>query len=374
MKKLAYILPVIIVLYLLSCSKTDDPLKEEVDSFERSDFTASWVNNLLLPTANDFKSKVTTLNTAVIAFTDAPDEAKLTKLRTDLFEAYKVWQHTELFFYGSGFSLDINSYPTDVNKIVDNINSTVEVNLERTVLNETQGLPAIDYLINGLENTDAEIITKYSDVKYVAYLKRLSARMVSITATAITDFEVSKNDNIESIDNTISSYFSIQLNDFVQYTEKSFREAKIAKPSGTRNRNPKFTVTTSPESVESLYSPENSKALYLEAYDAIQDFYYGRSYVDDANTIGVQEYLQFLGTTIMVNGKDILLDDYIKQLFGDIDTANTKIKNNFFEQTQDFNPDFDAAFDAIQEYVIVMKSNTINAFNLTIDFADNDGD
>lgn len=378
MKKIVYILPIVTLFYFFSCSSDEKPGNggDGEDSFNRVNLTTSWVNNLLLPATNDFKTKVTTLNTSVVAFADAPDATKLTKVKADLFEAYKVWQHVEMFFYGSSFSLDVNSYPADVNNITLNIDSTTEINLDRTVLNSSQGLPALDYLVNGLAATEADVLVKYNEAKYQDYLKLLSERLVTITTKALAEFEASKEANINKVDNTISSYFSIQLNDFVQYTEKSFREAKIATPSGTRNRDifPTISVSASPEFVESLYSPQNSKILYLEAYDAIQDFYYGRSYTDNADTIGIQEYLKSLGTTILVNGEDISLDTYIQQLFQNIDAANNNITDNFFEQTQDYNPNFDKAFDAIQEYVVAVKSNVINAFNLTIDFADSDGD
>lgn len=381
MKKIVYILPILVFFYLISCSSDDSPSSNEGGdgdngSFNRVNLTANWVDHLLLPATNDLKSKLETLEISVASFTDTPDQTTLAKVRSDLFETYKVWQHVEMFFFGSGYSLDMNTYPTDVTKITENINSTTAVNLDRTVLNPTQGLPAMDYLLNGLELTDNAIIALYGETKYKDYLKLLSERMISITTTALNDFEAVKNTNITKVDNTISSYFSIQINDFIQYTEKSFREAKIARPSGTRNRGifPTISVTASPDFVESRYSRENSKTLYLEAYDAIQDFYFGRSYTDNSNTVGLQEYLQTLNTTILVNGDDMLLDDYIISLFDNINTANAAITDNFYQQTQDYNPNFDAAFDAIQEFVIAVKSNAISAFNLTIDFADNDGD
>ncbi|WP_075342229.1 imelysin family protein [Tenacibaculum agarivorans] len=377
MKKIVYIVPFLTLLYFFSCS-SDSSSEGGIDNddFNRVSLTTSWVDNLLLPATNDLKSKVITLNTSVIAFTDTPDATTLAKVRTDLFEAYKVWQHVEMFFYGSSFSSDMNSYPADVTNITNNINSTTAVNLDRTVLNASQGLPALDYLVNGLQATDSDILASYAEAKYKDYLKLLAERMVTITTNALSEFEANKEANIAKVDNTISSYFSIQMNDFVQYTEKAFREAKIATPSGTRNRDifPNISVAASPNFVESLYSPENSKTLYLEAYDAIQDFYYGRSYSSNTVIIGVQDYLKALGTTIMVNGQDILLDTYIQELFAKIDAANTNITDNFFEQTQDYNTNFDAVFDAIQEYVVAVKSNVINAFNLTIDFVDSDGD
>ncbi|MGB1042385.1 MAG: imelysin family protein [Tenacibaculum sp.] len=377
MKKIAYIIPVITLLYLFSCS-SDDPISGggNDDDFDRVSLTTSWVDNLVLPATKDLKTKLATLNTAVISFTDAPDEAKLTQVRTNLFEAYKVWQHVEMFFFESGYTFDMNSYPTDVALITQNINSSTPVDLTRTVLNATQGLPALDYLVSGLAATNSDIIAKYSEAKYKDYLKLLTARMVTITDDVLVNFEANKEININKVDNTKTSYFSIQINDFVHYTEKGFREKKIATPSGTRNRDifPTISVNPSPNFVESVYSPENSKALYLEAYDAIQDFYYGRSYTGNTNTVGLQEYIQALGTTILIDGQDKSLDAYIVGLFGDINTANANIGNNFYEQTQDYNPNFDAVFDAIQEFVVATKSNMLDAFNIDVDFVDSDGD
>ncbi|MBP2832292.1 imelysin family protein [Aquimarina sp. U1-2] len=379
MKKIGYLLSMVTVLYVVSCSSDDSSSSgggEDSDSFNRVSLTTSWVNNLLLPATNDFKSKLETLNSSVVSFTDAPDVSKLNKVRTDVFEAYKVWQHVEMFFYKTGYSLDMNTYPTDVTGITNNINSTSPVDLNRTTLNPTQGLPAMDYLVNGLAPTDDDIVARYAEANYKDYLKLLSERMVTLTTTALNEFEATKDTKINRVDNTLSSYFSIQVNDFVQYTEKSFREAKIATPSGTRNRDifPTISVSPSPTFVESVYSPENSKILYLEAYDAIQDFYYGRSYSNNSNTVGLQEYLQTLGATILIDGNEILLDEYIVDLLANIDAANANITDNFYLQTQDYNPDFDAVFDAIQEFVVAVKSNAINAFNLTIDFVDSDGD
>ena len=192
MKKIVYILSVLTIFYVVSCSGDDDSSNEgdnNSDSFDRVTLTTSWVNNLLIPATSDLKSKLETLNSSVTSFTDAPDEAKLTQVRTDLLEAYKVWQHVEMFFYGSAYSLDMNSYPADVTKITENIDSTSPIDLGRTVLNPTQGLPAIDYLVNGLESTDNDIITAYDEAKYLDYLKLLSTRMVTITNEALSEFE-----------------------------------------------------------------------------------------------------------------------------------------------------------------------------------------
>lgn len=378
MKKATYIFSFLLVLVIAyACTDANGEGGTDEDGFDRKTLTTSWVNHLLIPAITDFQIKVNTLHATAISLTDVPSSSSLEKARASLFAAAKVWQHVEMFFYGTSFANDINTYPIDLDRIADNIETPVaDINFNRTLLDGTQGLQTLDYLLNGLGNKDEAILTKYQDVKYANYLKALTSRMKTLTTTIISDFQTVKDANINSIDNTISSYFSIQINDYVQYTEKSFREAKIAIPSGTRNRDkfPNISVDPSPQATESLFSPENSKTLYLEAYDAIQDFYYGRDYTTGTNTTGLQDYLQFLGATIMVGTNDISLDSYIETLFETVSAANSNLGDNFFEQTQTYNSNFDAAFDAIQEFVVAIKGNAISAFNLTIDFADNDGD
>lgn len=385
MKKLTYIFSLLLV-FIIAYACEDSSLEDGTngDGFDRKLLTKSWVDNLFVPAITDFQEKITVLNTNVIEFTETPNENLLIKVRTSLLESAKVWQHVEMFIQSSNvdglsttFSNDINTYPVNLVKLEENLSKPIaDIRFTRTLLDATQGLPTIDYLVNGLAGTDEAIVENYKEEKYLNYLRALTARMLTLTASLISNFETVKNSNINSTDNTVSSYFSMQINDYVQYTEKSFREAKIATPSGTRNRDkfPNISVEPRPEAVESLYSPENSKILYLEAYNAIKNFYYGKHYSTNENTVGLQEYLQFLGASIMVEGSDMSLNNYIESLFDNIDLANNDLGDNFFEQTQTYNPKFDAVFDAIQEYVVTIKGNVISAFTLTIDFADNDGD
>ncbi len=387
---------ILIFVFLLTvffaCSDDDGIGKgntnKKEDNFDRTQLTNAWVNDLWLPALTDLKNELGELEIAISDFSKTANQENLIKLRGKWLSSYKVWQHVHIFSIGvldadnsTSFAEDMNTYPVDMLQIEENVNkapefSKIPLSFERH--NDAQGFPSIDYLINGLASTDEGIITKLKENKYKGYLSFLNSKMKSLVENQITAVN---SIDINSVGNDKNSFFSKQINDIVQYTEKGFREAKIAIPSGTRQRFRKqfqidagVTFLPTPTSVESRFSSENSKILYLESYKAIQNVYFGKKYIDGTKTTGIQNYLQFLGTEIMVNNQDILLDEYIVSLFKNIETANNSITDNFYEQTQNYNQNFNNTFDAIQEYVIALKGNALTAFNITIDFTDNDGD
>lgn len=377
---------VLFLVVFVSCSKDSDAVSSNDDGFDRTLLTNAWVNNLWLPALNDLASNLNELEEAVNTFNTTVSTDNLEVVREKWLSAYKIWQHVHIFSFGvsnvssdTNFAADMNSFPVDVNQIEVNVIAENEIPITFTRHDDAQGFPAIDYLINGLASTDTEIVNKLKSTNYQNYLLFLVNRMQTLVKEQL---EVTNAINLNNVGNDANSFFSLQINDILQYTEKAFREAKIATPSGTRQRLRKqfqidanVNILPKANAVEARFSSENSKLLYLEAYDAIQDVYFGRKYSDNTKITGIQDYLQFLGTTILVeNVGDMLLDEYIVTLFDDINTANNNLTDNFFEQTQDYNTNFDTAFDAIQEYIVAFKGNTLSAFNITIDFADNDGD
>ncbi|MDO1502670.1 imelysin family protein [Winogradskyella maritima] len=78
-------------------------------------------------------------------------------MRASWLNAYKAWQHVELFEIGPaetvGFQLNMNIYPTDNEKIDGFIvNGSYDLSLSSN--RSAKGFPALDYLLNGLGDTD----------------------------------------------------------------------------------------------------------------------------------------------------------------------------------------------------------------------------
>jgi len=386
MKKVVILASSLFMFMMIACSSDSDS-GGNGDNYDRTQLTDAWINDLLLPAITDLETKLQALNTSTATFNTLNNpEEELEKLRVDWLAAYKTWQHVHVFLFETDYAVDMNSFPIDEDELNLNIqivdNTTISFQFERK--NDTQGFPAVDYLINGIASSNAEIISLYqNDENYINYLSFITARMLTTTQEIKLELETESSSNVNDVANNLNSYFNQQINDILQFTEAAFRERKIATPSGARQSQRSATDIANgknfdpkPDFVEARFSSDNSKALYTEAFTAIQNVYFGRKYSDGSDTEGIQDYLQFLGSSILLEGNnnDIFLDDYIISLFTNIENSNNTITDNFYDQTQDYNTNFDSLFVNIQEFVVTFKGNVLSAFNITIDFADNDGD
>ena len=355
------------------------------DDFDRTTLTTAWIDRQLLPALEDLEASLTTLDAAANTFTQDLTQDHLEQLRANYLEAYKIWQHVSVFFYEDAYDFDMNSFPVDQNQIEVNITQGVDYvtpRIEFESQDDAQGFPALDYLIHGYASSDEEMLTAFTNTHEQEFLTYITNRMLVLTQSKISVVESERANNIASVDNNKTSYFSKQYNDILQSLERHFREAKIATPSGTRTRlltdeqkSAGVTISAKPTFVESYFSPENSKVLYAEGLDAVQDLYFGRAYEDDADVVGVQDYLIALDAFVRTpEGEEISFDEYTMGLFETIETVSESLPNNFSEGVIDNQTSFDNAFDAIQVYVTSIKGLQFSVFGLSIDFVDNDGD
>ena len=97
----------------------------------------------------------------------------------------------------------------------------------------SQGLPALDYLLNGVAASDNDIITKYTaNNKYKNYLSAVVAKMISNTKLVVDDWSTYKASFESSTANTSTSSANKLINDFIYYYEKGFRANKVGIPAG----------------------------------------------------------------------------------------------------------------------------------------------
>ncbi|TXE11987.1 imelysin family protein [Seonamhaeicola algicola] len=381
-------------LIIISCSSSDDSTdKGNNNTFNREAVLTNWVNNIITPAISDFNTKLTALKSSQTQFTTTPNETNLVALQTALFNAQKSWQHIAMFNFGKAeelnYRLFMNSYPVDFittaddsqeddNTIVSNIEANtlaiadIDFTLEKR--NNEQGLPAVDYMVNGLAATNAEIVTYYTTnaIKdnYIAYLEKVLDRMVSLTNEVVTYWNSNANTVIANNGSSATASFDKLVNDYVNYVEKGFRELKIATPSGKRNGSP------DKETVESFYSPQNSKELFLEAYKAVKNLYYGTSFSNGTNGQSIDDYLDFLQATAFDADERATknITDIIDERFAAIDQVVAGLNNDFSIQVETNNNLMLETFNVIQLYVTVLKTSALNAMDVTVDFVDSDGD
>ena len=278
-KKIGVVLGICI---LSGCGGSSDP-DPAVDPLDRVPMLTNWADNIIIPAYDDFNAMLGTMTTKADAFTSAPGETTLAEFRTSWKDAYVDWQRVELFEFGPGDRNTIrnffNIYPADEAGIAQNI-ADPSANLALPVSYARQGFPALDYLINGVADSDQAILQLYTTdadaAKRIAYIDKLVDRMNSILTTVISDWKGSyRSTFIGSTGLDIGSSTSNVVNAYTLNYERFIRSGKIGIPSGamTASGGVKY-----PEKVEAYYKRDISLTLAKAAHQATVDFFNGKGF------------------------------------------------------------------------------------------------
>lgn len=358
---------------IIACSSGDGGSESSGDGYNRTDLLTSWTDNIIIPSFENYQTKVTTLQSKVSDFNAAPSTAGLTEVRTAWLEAYKAFQYVSIFEIGKAEEISFvsftNIYPTDATGIEANI-AAGGYNLTSLTQISRQGFPAFDYMINGLGTDDTAIVGFYTTnsnaVKYKQYLTDLSARLKSNADLLTNDWKGAyRNTFIASNGNTASSSVNRMVNIFVKNYEKNVRAGKVGIPAGVYS-----SGTTFAGKVEGYYKNDISKVLLNEGVKATQDFFNGKYFASATTSHGLKAYLDYLN--VMKNGQK--LSDIINNQFTTIFNTNAQLNDSFSEQVTLDNSKMITAFDQLQWNVVYFKTDMMPALNITVDYVDADGD
>lgn len=362
---------VLLAIFIVACSSSDDSVATETPgntNFDRAGMLRNIADNIIVPSYESLRTNLSTLATAKDDFVTTPNQTNLETLRAAWLTAYKSWQHVEAFNIGKAeeiqYSFQMNIYPVSTTDVESNISSG-NYDLTHQNNNDAVGFPALDYMLHGLGTTDAAILEKYTTnaeaTKYKTYLSDLVNQMQLLTQEVLSDWTTSYRDIfISSTANTATSATNKFINDFIFYYEKGLRANKIGIPAGN------FSTTPLPEKVEAFYNQEVSKELTLEALNAVQNIFNGTTFGGSASGESFKTYLIFLDRTELAT--------LINTQFN---TAREKIQAlnaNFFTQINTDNTKMTQAYDALQVAVISLKVDMLQAFNVSVDYVDADGD
>jgi len=362
---------VFLALFIAACSSSDDNVVSETPgetSFDRAGMLRNIADNIIVPAYQELNTNLGVLVTAKDNFTTAPTQATLETLRSTWLVNYKSWQHVEAFNIGKAeeiqYNFQMNIYPTNVTDIENNITSG-SYDLTAVNNNDAVGFPALDYMLHGIGATDAEILAKYTtnaeSGKYKTYLSDLVNHMQLLTQEVLNDWSATYRDTfISSTANTATSATNKFINDFIFYYEKGLRANKFGIPAGN------FSSTPLPEKVEAFYNQEVSKELALEAIDAVQNIFNGISFGGSTSSESFNTYLIFLERTELAT----LINTQFNTARGKIQALNA----NFFTQINTDNTKMTEAYDALQAAVVLLKVDMLQAFNVSVDYVDADGD
>jgi hypothetical protein len=357
---------------VLGCSSSDSGT-DTSDSYDRTAMLTNWADNIIIPAFTDYKDKVTALSAAAASFNTAPSTENLTSLRTAWYAAYKAYQYIGMYDFGKAEELHLNisanTYPADAAGIEANITAG-NYNLELFSQYDKQGFPGLDYLINGLGNDDSEIVAHYATnanaANYKLYLSNIITRLKA-TADAVTaDWGGTYRDTfISSSGNSVNSSVNKTTNLFVKNLEKDIRTGKLGIPAGLFSNNVPFA-----EKVEAYYKNDISRDLLNAGIQAEKDFFDGKSFSGSTTGPSLKGYLDYVHA--VRDGQP--LSTIIDAQFNTVIATDNALDASFSQQILEDNSKMVTAYNTLQQAVIYVKLDMLQALNISIDYVDGDGD
>ena len=338
--------------------------------FDRAEMLAFWVDNIIIPSLENLEISLNSLEVSVTEFTDNPTSGHLDVLKRKWLAAYIDWQYVEMFDIGLAeeiyYKNRMNLYPVNVTRVENNVVSK-NYDLDTSSQFTAQGFSALDYLIFGIGDNEDAILSLYAnrDLNYSHYLNDVTDKMIALTLQVKTQWEGDYRDTfIQSIDNTATSSLNKLVNDFVFYYEKGYRAHKIGIPAGI------FSTSPLPDRIEAYHGEIYSKILALEATSAIKQFFNGTG-TNDPNTtgLGLKHYLDYIEADL-----DTKLSTRINEKFDLSEDKINDLNANFKQQINEDNNAMLLTYDLIQSNVVLLKVDMLQKLNVSVDYADADGD
>lgn len=361
-----------------ACSKdhnNDNPTPNNPNQPDRQALLINTADNIILPAYANFKTKLDQLTLKSNSFTSNPTNATLLEFRQAWVDAYVEWQKVELFDVGpaevSAFRLFMNIYPANAQGIESNIVSG-NANLELPASYPQQGFPALDYLINGLGATDADILAKYTtaadSAQRIAYLQKVITQMNSKFTRVHNEWTSGYRDTfVASTGINASSSTSMMINGYVMNYERYIRSGKFGIPSGAM-----VDGESDETKVEAYYKSDISLLLAKTAHQASVDFFNGKSVKDGAEGYSIKNYLNTLDAKDSKTGN--ALSETINSQFSAISNKLNTLNQDLRKAIQLNNQDMLDVYGEMQKVVRLLKVDMTSAMSITITYTDNDGD
>lgn len=365
---------VLVVSFIIACSSDTEDDIIQINEFDRSEILKNYVDNIIIPRHNDFKSEIDNLKIVVDEFVESPISSTYDNLHNQWLISYKKWQHIEMFNIGKAEEINflntINTYPVDELRINENIDSR-KFNLTSSNDWSCQGLSGIDYMLHGIDNSKENVILKYSNnSNYGEYLKNLLDIIINNTDQVVNYWSENKNSFVNSSGNSNTSSLNMLTNDFVYYFEKGLRTNKVGIPVGYFSGGNVF-----PDKVEAYYSSKNSfndvsKELAKEALIASENLFTGRS-SSGSKGPSLKTYLDYIYSAD-VNKNN--LSPIILSNFQSANDAINELDKSFVNQINSNKSKMLNAFDKLQALVVNMKTDMLSILSIQVDYIDADGD
>lgn len=374
MKKFWFLSLITAGLLIWSCSSDSSGEGVEDDdtllTFDRGALLENWADNIILPAYESFQLQLEALSTSYAIFSADRSTTNLEAFRLAWLSTYMAWQQVSLFEIGptetAGLRLNINTYPIDVS-LIGQFVATGDYDLSLPSNRDAKGFPALDYILNGLETDDTALLTRFDDPNLLAYVQDVLDDMSSLTNTVVDEWQTSFRDAFVANDgSSVNASVDRFVNDYIFYYERFLRAGKMGIPAGV------FSGTPEPQTVEAFYDAEISNMLFLEGLATVQDFFNGRHFGSNETGESLASYLKFLDITTDGEALDVVINNQY-----DLARSQVEALNPFLQEIEENVPvptNLLLAYDEVQRIVPLIKVDMLSALNISVDFADADGD
>ncbi|HEX8548109.1 MAG TPA: imelysin family protein [Cytophagaceae bacterium] len=372
---------IVFLIFCLCCkpSSNDEPKpgppSTNGSTYDRGPILQHIADEIIIPSYQGFEVKLDELKAAGDLFANSPTRAALLNLRDAWSSAYIEWQKVELFNFGPAETYTLRSffniYPANVVGIENNVSSGSQ-NLETTISYPQQGFPALDYLINGLGQSDDEILAKFitdpSATNRLNYLKTLLVQMQSKFTPVLSAWKTNYRQTFVTNTSTESNApFTLVTSAYIENYERYIRTGKFGIPSGIFS-----SGTIRPELVEAYYKKDLSLQLAQAAHQASVDFFNGKSIKTGKEGPSLKTALSAVDAKALNSGRS--LGDDINSQFAVVKGKLDILYPNFYQEVNNNNQKMVDVVNEMQRAVLLLKGDMPPALSITINYVDTDGD
>lgn len=346
----------------LSCG--DKATNDSDSGFNRRAMLENVADNIIIPSFVQLQAKVNAMNDSIVAFLQAPSEARLLAARAAWEEAYLAWQYASRYNFGPAQTSTgtlfqkAGVFPANPNRIEEFIAAG---NFNNDLARDARGFNAIEYLLYDVVSA-SQVVAKFANANRRQYLQTLSAELKANVDAVVNGWQTYRAEFVSNVGTDIGSSTSILFNEFVMDFE-SVKNFKLGVPLGRRPGQ----TQPEPQRVEAFYSGKSIRFM-REHLKAVEELYYGvgRNGVDG---IGFVEYLQSVP-----NGSEL-----VRQTEAQLAVVKTRLNalpsdarlsdlivSNFAL--------VDALHAELQRHTRFFKSEMASLLSLTITFSSGDGD
>ncbi|MEQ8924954.1 MAG: imelysin family protein, partial [Fulvivirga sp.] len=361
-KTFIFVLSLLFISGITSCS--EDDTDNGANNFDRTELLTSLADNIILPNFENLQSQVNSLSTAVSSFNSNPNEQNLLTMREAWVGAVNAHQHCSAFGFGPAnlnlgpYASVLGVFPVDEQQVETNI-SDAAFNLAGSFDRDIRGFYAVEYLIYGNGQTDAELIASFDQAR-IDYLLLITNELKDTFDGIVSNWNSGYYNQFIS-DNSTSAGSSISLlyNEWVKDYE-NLKNFKLELPAGLSAGQ----TNSDGQLVEAYYSGI-SRGLIVEHFASIKNMYLGIG-KNGQDITGFQDYLKSV-----VGGEELVASTLLT--IDEIDKAIEALPQGELSQNIDAE-EIITLRNLLQANTANFKSSMSSLLGISITFNSGDGD